>query len=111
VVSGSARAKGDLVISQGDESVVGNGDAMRVVAEITERMLGASEGALGVDVPVVSEQDSDPGGEGVGVSKGFQLLGTVQPFQILPEVRSSAGSPPKIDIQGCAGDTCCFIRT
>jgi len=32
VVSGIAPAKGDLIISQGDESVVGDGDAMGVVA-------------------------------------------------------------------------------
>jgi hypothetical protein len=36
-------------------------------------MLGASEGAFGVDVPVVSEQDSYPGGEGFGVSERFQV--------------------------------------
>ena len=32
VVSGIAPAKGDLVIGQGDESMVGDGDAMGVVA-------------------------------------------------------------------------------
>ena len=32
VVSGIAPAKGDLIISQGDEAVVGDGDAMGVVA-------------------------------------------------------------------------------
>jgi len=36
-------------------------------------MFGASERAFGVDVPVVSEQGSYPGGEGFGVSEG-QLL-------------------------------------
>ena len=58
VVSGIAPAKGDLVIGQRDESMVGDGDAMGVVAQITERMLGTSEGPFGVDVPVVSEQGS-----------------------------------------------------
>ncbi len=53
-----APAKGDLVIGQGDEPVVGDGDAMGVLAQITERMLGTSEGPFGVDVPVVSEQGS-----------------------------------------------------
>ena len=56
VVSGIAPAKGDLVIDERDESVVGDGDAMGVLAQITERMLGTSEGPFGVDVPVVSEQ-------------------------------------------------------
>lgn len=46
VVSGIAPAKRDLVISERDESVVGDGDAMGVVAQIAERMLGTSEGRL-----------------------------------------------------------------
>ena len=73
VVSGIAPAKGDLIIGERDESVVGDGDAVGVVAQVTERMLSASEGAFGVDVPVVSEQDSYPGGESFGVSEGFQV--------------------------------------
>src|SRR5260370_39030965 len=36
-------------------------------------MLGASKGAFGVDVPVLSEQGSQPGGEGFGVSEGLQV--------------------------------------
>ena len=39
-----------------DESVVGDGDAVGVSAEIAQGMLGSSEGALGVDDPVVAEQ-------------------------------------------------------
>src|SRR5882672_4291701 len=47
-------------------------------------MLGASEGAFGVDVPVVSEQGSYPGGEGFWVSEGFQVAMEAQ--LALPEV-------------------------
>ena len=36
-------------------------------------MFGTTEGAFGVDVPVVSEQGSDPGGEDFGVSEGLQV--------------------------------------
>jgi len=88
VVSGIAPAKRDLVIDQGDESLVGDGDAMGVVAQITERILGASKGRFGVDVPVVSEQGSYPGGEGFGVSGRFQVA--VEPQLSLLEVRLRA---------------------
>ena len=47
-------------------------------------MLGASEGAFGVDVPVVSEQGSQPGGEGFGVSEGLQVA--MEAELALPEV-------------------------
>src|SRR6266852_8048298 len=53
-------------------------------------MLGASEGPFGVDVPVVSEQDSYPGGEGFGVSQGFQ--GAMKAKLALPEVAFQSGN-------------------
>ena len=52
-------------------------------------MLGASEGAFGVDVPVVSEQGSYPGGEDFGVSEGFQVAMEAQ--LALPEVALESG--------------------
>ncbi len=39
------------------------GDAMGVSAEIAQGMFRSAEGALGVDHPVVTEQDSEPCGE------------------------------------------------
>ena len=54
-MGGVAPAKGDLVIDQGNESMVGDGDAMGIAAQILEHILGATEGWFGVDVPVVSE--------------------------------------------------------
>ena len=52
-------------------------------------MLGASEGAFGVDVPVVSEQGSYPGGEGFGVSEEFQVA--VEAQLVLPEAAFESG--------------------
>ena len=52
-------------------------------------MLGASEGAFGVDVPVVSEQGSYPGGEDFGVSARFQVA--VEAQIPLPEVAFESG--------------------
>ena len=36
---------------------------MGVCAEIAERVFGSSEGSLGINKPLVTEQDSEPGGE------------------------------------------------
>src|SRR6266699_1445468 len=52
-------------------------------------MLGASEGAFGVDMPVVSKQGSYPGGEGFGVSQSFQVA--VETQLAPPEVAFESG--------------------
>ncbi len=52
-------------------------------------MLGTSEGAFGVDVPVVSEQDSYPCGESFGVSEGFQVA--MEAKLAVPEVALQSG--------------------
>jgi hypothetical protein len=49
-------------------SVVGDGHAMSVTAQITEHILGASEGSFGIDHPVFSEQRSLPGSKDFGSS-------------------------------------------
>src|ERR1700694_948072 len=59
-----APAEGDVAVFERNESVVGNGDAVGVGAEITQGMFGASERSLGVDDPFVTEQSSQPCCEG-----------------------------------------------
>jgi hypothetical protein len=71
-MSGITPAKGDLVVDQGNESMVGNGHAMGVKAEILEHILGAAEGWFRVDHPGLAKRRSQPGGEGFGVSEGLQ---------------------------------------
>ena len=51
-----APAKGDLAIGKGHQAMVGDGHAMGVAAQILEHVLGAAEGAFGVDHPVLAEQ-------------------------------------------------------
>ena len=53
VVSTVTPTKGDLVIDPGDESMVGDGDAVGVATQITQCILWTSEGAFGVEVPVL----------------------------------------------------------
>jgi len=41
---------------EGQETVIGDGDAMGVAGEIAEHRMGTAEGWLGVDDPVLTEQ-------------------------------------------------------
>ena len=54
-MSGVAPVKGDLLTSQRDESMVGDGHAMGVTAQIVEHMFWAPEGMFRVDHPILSE--------------------------------------------------------
>jgi hypothetical protein len=73
VVRGVAPTKGNLLVGQGDESVVGDGDAMGVAAQILEHILGATEGWLGVDHPMLSEKWTQPRSEDFGLSEECQI--------------------------------------
>jgi len=63
-VRGVSPTEGDVALLKGDESAVGDGDAVGVAAEIAQRVLRSAEGWLGIDNPVVAEQGSEPCGEG-----------------------------------------------
>jgi hypothetical protein len=58
-------AKGDLVVRESHETVVGNGDPMGVASEIAQHMLGTAERRLGIDDPVLPEQGTQEGTEGL----------------------------------------------
>ena len=45
-----------MVVLEGDEAMVGDGDAMGVAAEIAEDVMGAAEGWFGIDDPWLTEQ-------------------------------------------------------
>jgi hypothetical protein len=66
-VSGIAPAKRDHAVGKCHESMVGDGHAMGVLAEIAKRMLRASEGALRVNHPFGAEQRPKPRREGLGI--------------------------------------------
>ena len=46
-------AERDVVAVEGEQSVIGDGDAMRVTAEITQYLFGTAEGWFGIDDPFV----------------------------------------------------------
>ena len=72
-IGGIAPAKGDLVLVEKDQAVVGNGDAMGVAAEVLQNMFWTSEGWLAVDHPWISEQWPEECGKGLGGSQGLQF--------------------------------------
>ena len=73
-----APTKGDLVVGQRYQSMVGDGDAVGVTAEILEHILGAAEGWFRVDHPVFAKQRSQPGGEEFGLRERRQIPGKMQ---------------------------------
>ena len=57
-------AKGDLVAFEGDQAMVGDGDAMSVAGEVAEDMMGTAERGFGIDHPVLTEQGAQESAEG-----------------------------------------------
>ena len=45
-------AEGDLAVGHGQESVIGNGDAVCIACQVMEHVLRSAEGAFGVDRPL-----------------------------------------------------------
>ena len=58
-------AERDLVVFEGDQAMVGDGDAMGVAAEIAEEVMGAAERWFGIDHPVLTEQGAQESAEGL----------------------------------------------
>jgi hypothetical protein len=56
---------------EGNEPMVGDGDTMSVAAEVSNHLLGAAEGGLGIDAPVLTKQCSQERREALGL---FQVL-------------------------------------
>ncbi len=52
-------AKRDSIILERNQSMVGDGHAMRIASEIVQNMLGTAEGWLGVDDPILMEELSE----------------------------------------------------
>ena len=66
-------AKGDLVARQGDEAMVGDGDAMGVGAQIVKDIFWTPEGRFAVDDPVPTEEWAQERGESLGRGERLQL--------------------------------------
>ncbi len=65
-------AEGDVIVVEGNEAMVGDGDAMGVARQVVENVLGAAEGRLGIDDPVPVEELPDKAAKAVRRSKLFE---------------------------------------
>jgi hypothetical protein len=85
VVRGIAPSESDFAISKSKQPVVGVGDgnAVSVVAEIAQDVFRFTEGRIGIDHPVLAEQHSEPGCEGLRIGKRRECDG-LQYFFVLP---------------------------
>ncbi len=62
-------AEGHLAVLQGDEPVVGDGDAMGIAGQVLEDVLGVLEGLFGVDDPLLVAQRGEEPLPGCGLGK------------------------------------------
>ena len=53
--------------------MVGNGDPVRITAQVAKGMFRTAEGTFRVDYPIVTEQLAEPRGEGFGLSQKCQI--------------------------------------
>jgi hypothetical protein len=65
-------AKGDSIILERHQSMVGDGDAVRIASEIVQNMLGTAEGWLGIDDPVLVEELSEKPAKATWLSKTLE---------------------------------------
>jgi hypothetical protein len=72
-VPGVSPAEGNLVVLKGDQTVIGDGHAVGVAAEITENLLGTAEGRLAVDHPVPSKERAEEGSEGLAFRQKLEI--------------------------------------
>jgi hypothetical protein len=77
------------------QSVVGDGYAVGVTAEVVENVLGATERWFGVDDPIFSKQRPEPRGEDLRMSKRSQIAGKVQLPSLKGRVEPSDELPAK----------------
>jgi hypothetical protein len=68
-VSGVAPAERDLILHEGNEPVIGNGNAMGVGAEVAKNLIGAAERRFAVGYPVPCIELADQTAEEFGLSQ------------------------------------------
>ena len=85
-------AKGDALLVEGQQAMIGDRHAMGVATEIAQHLQGTTEGGLGIDDPVVTVQAADEFGEllWIGQSGGgtsaAELVAAVQTFEASQEL-------------------------
>jgi hypothetical protein len=62
-------AKGDAIVVESDETMVGDGDAVSVASQVVENMFCPAERRLGVDDSLLTEELMDETVEAIGLSE------------------------------------------
>ena len=62
-----------------EQALVGEGDAMRVAADVLQDLVRTGEGPFGIDDPVGLPRGLEMRGEGRPVGQGVEGTGEVQP--------------------------------
>ena len=70
--------EGDMVLIHGDQTRVGDGDAVGVTGQVGQHDGRTGEGPFGVDHPFTAAHRFEPLGEGVGVGQGRELTEELQ---------------------------------
>ena len=80
--------EGNAFAVEGDESVVGDGDTMSITAEIANDLLGAAEGGLGINNPILTKQCSEERPEVFRFRQMVDRSGAGQPFLAMSAAES-----------------------
>jgi hypothetical protein len=67
--------EGDLAVGNGQESVIGDGNAVRITGQVVEHMLWSSEGSFSVDHPILTKERPEEGMEGFLSGQWFEAGG------------------------------------
>ena len=78
VVSGVAPTKGDLAVLEGNQSMVRDGHAVCVTAEVVQYILRTTERWFAIDDPIFAKQRPETRGEDLRFSEESQIAGKVQ---------------------------------
>jgi hypothetical protein len=62
-------SEGDLIVVEGDEAMVGDGNAVSVASQVVEDMFCPAEGRFRVDDPLLMEELIDETVEAIGLSE------------------------------------------
>ena len=65
--------EGDFAIIEGEQSLVADGDAVRIAAEILQHVSRSPEGRLGVNHPLFVLEGSQEPGKGARIAQRFEV--------------------------------------
>ena len=123
-------AETDTTVLAGEETAVGDGDAMGIAAEIVEHLLGSAERAFGVDDPGDAAQRGEVAGEGgrfgecgevaeevqlasvERIEQAFEEEAAIEPREDMDrqEEAGAAGDPATIGREAAARDDAMDVR-